>query len=131
MVPVAADCIGQAVVQDVCHDKKVDAADRIIEDSFGFPGPETGAGAADDVGVLVVALKIGSSLELLVGRFTEPDQIVIHPAGQIETSFQGRDLQRRDGKDIFIRSNIRHRTLLSFVYILSHVSPAFEIRIKV
>ena len=119
------------MVQNVCHDEEIGAADRIVQDSLGFPGSEAGAGASDDVGVLVVSLKIRSSLKLLVGRFTKADQIVVHSPRQVETALQSGDFQRRNGKDIFIRNNIRHRILLSFVYVGSPVNPVFEICIKI
>ena len=55
MVGVTADTVRDAVVGDIHHGEKVNAADRFIDDSFRLAGTKTRAFAVQKIGIDIVA----------------------------------------------------------------------------
>ena len=101
MVYMSAYGIGQAVVADVCHNKKIASAHRFSETSLCLSGSETRAGAFDKIRVLRIILEIYIVAVLRIYFFAEIHKIAIHFFCKIPASFQRGNLQRCYRKDIF------------------------------
>ncbi len=90
---MAADGIGEAVVADIYHNKKIASADGFLITSLGFPRSEAGAGTFDQIGILGVFLEMDVVPVLGVGFPAEVHQILIYFCCKVQATVQGRDFQ--------------------------------------
>jgi hypothetical protein len=117
VVLIAVHLIGQRVVGDIDHHKKVGAAHGLIDDALALTGAETRAVDGEEIGIGVIAAVVQGAAAL-IGRFrarsAHPHEVSVDFFREIAAALERCDFQRRNGKTIVFGGLIGHLSSFSF-----------------